>query len=126
MKLYLDKNIVEGTPEEMVEYRRLLEKEELSEQEIDADSFVRLIEKNKEPGEDKPTFQGVLGSIKVDKSSIESPTPTTDEEDKPSLAELVYLLSELVYDDLTEEERNDKKLKAFEMAIEAKRSILNK
>ncbi|ANH50414.1 hypothetical protein [Staphylococcus phage pSco-10] len=43
-----------------------------------------------------------------------------------ALSELVALLSELVYDDLTKEERDDKKLKVFEKAMDAKKELENK
>lgn len=43
-----------------------------------------------------------------------------------ALPELLALLSELVYDDLTKEERDDKKLKVFEKAMDAKKELENK
>lgn len=43
-----------------------------------------------------------------------------------ALPELVLLLSELVYDDLTKEERDDKKLKVFKKAMDAKKELENK
>lgn len=48
-----------------------------------------------------------------------------DNEDS-ALPELIVLLSELVYDDLTKEERDDKKLKVFEKAMDAKKELENK
>ncbi|WFG33737.1 hypothetical protein YN120080_20 [Staphylococcus phage vB_SauM_JDYN] len=48
--------------------------------------------------------------------------PKEDNEDS-ALSELVVLLSELVYDDLTKEERDDKKLKVFEKATDAKKEL---
>lgn len=58
MKLHLDNYTIEGTPEEIVEYQRLLE--------------------NKEA--DKPTFHGVLGSMKLDESSIEEPAKELEQQ----------------------------------------------
>ena len=48
--------------------------------------------------------------------------PKEDNEDS-ALPELIVLLSELVYDDLTKEERDDKKLKVFEKAMDAKKEL---
>lgn len=51
--------------------------------------------------------------------------PVEDNEDS-ALPELAVLLSELVYDDLTKEERDDKKLKVFEKAMDAKKELEDK
>lgn len=51
--------------------------------------------------------------------------PVEDNEGS-ALPELIVLLSELVYDDLTKEERDDKKLKVFEKAMDAKKELEDK
>ncbi|AJA42146.1 hypothetical protein [Staphylococcus phage phiIPLA-RODI] len=62
---------------------------------------------------------------KLPKEDVYLKDPVEDNEDS-ALPELVVLLSELVYDDLTKEERDDKKLKVFEKAMDAKKELENK
>ena len=62
---------------------------------------------------------------KLPKEDVYLKDPVEDNEDS-ALPELVVLLSELVYDDLTKEERDDKKLKVFEKAMDAKEELENK
>lgn len=46
--------------------------------------------------------------------------------DKSSLLSLVTLLSELAYDELSEEDRREKQLEVFETAIDCKNELKNK
>ena len=59
---------------------------------------------------------------KLPKEDVYLKDPVEDNEDS-ALSELVVLLSELVYDDLTKEEIDDKKLKVFEKAMDAKKEL---
>lgn len=83
MKLYLDSNIVEGTPEELVTYQELLKERGLTK-----DSGKSLFhfghEHQRVEREARDTFQGLLGSLKLDKSSIGATESSTDEEETAS------------------------------------------
>lgn len=71
MKLYLNSNIAEGTPEELVEYLRLVGEGEKPKVPLFAYGHAH------QPDED--TFKGFLGSLKLDKSSIGSEESSTEE-----------------------------------------------
>lgn len=77
MRFHLDSNIVEGAPEELVKYQELLE-----EKEEDLFRFGHEYQPTEE--EKQVTFQGVLGSLSIDKSSIDSTEISTDEAETPS------------------------------------------
>lgn len=77
MKFHLDSNIVEGAPEELVKYQELLE-----EKEEDLFRFGHEYQPTEE--EKQVTFQGVLGSLSIDKSSIDSTKSSTDEDQTSS------------------------------------------
>lgn len=83
MKLHLDNNIVEGTPEELVTYQELLKERGLTK-----DSGKSLFhfghEHQRVEREARDTFQGLLGSLKLDKSSIGATESSTDEEETAS------------------------------------------
>lgn len=74
MKFHLNSNIVEGTPEELVKYQELLEEKE--------EDLFRFGHEHQPSEEEKQvTFQGILGSLKIDNSYIGSTESSTDEED---------------------------------------------
>lgn len=73
MKFHLDNNIVEGTPEELVKYQELLEDKEAL---LKSGHEHQLTEEEKQD-----TFQGLLGSLKIDNSYVGSTEISTDEED---------------------------------------------
>ena len=76
MKFHLNSNIVEGTPEELVKYKELLEEKERE---------VELLKSGHmhQPSEEEAliNFKGLLGSMKVKDSYTESTEISTDEED---------------------------------------------
>ena len=76
MKLHLDNNIAEGTPEELVKYQELLE-----EKEADLLRFGHENQLTETEQRAKDTFKGLLGSLKVKDSYTESTEISTDEED---------------------------------------------
>ena len=73
MKLYLNSNIAEGTPEELVEYLRLVGEGEKPKVPLFAYGHAH------QPDED--TFKGFFGSLKLDKSSIGSEESSTEEDE---------------------------------------------
>lgn len=73
MKLCLNSNIAEGTPEELVEYLRLVVEGEKPKVPLFAYGHAH------QPDED--TFKGFFGSLKLDKSSIGSEESSTGEEE---------------------------------------------
>lgn len=76
MKLYLNSNLAEGTPEELVEYKELLKERGLDSEK----SLFHFGHEHQLTEEEKQdTFQGLLGSLKLDKSSIGSSESSTDE-----------------------------------------------
>ena len=80
MKFHLDNNIVEGTPEELVKYQELLEdKEKEKEKEKVLFPFAHMHQPTEEEKQD--TFQGLLGSLKIDNSYVGSTEISTEEED---------------------------------------------
>lgn len=78
MKLYLNSNLAEGTPEELVEYKELL-KERGLDSEKSLFHFGHVHQPTEQEAED--TFKGFFGSLKLDKSSIGSAESSTDEEE---------------------------------------------
>ena len=76
MKFHLNSNIVEGTPEELVKYKELLEEKE-REAELLKSGHMH------QPSEEEAliNFKGLLGSMKVKDSYTESTEISTDEED---------------------------------------------
>lgn len=76
MKFHLNSNIVEGTPEELVKYKELLEEKE-REAELLKSGHIH------QPSEEEAliNFKGLLGSMKVKDSYTESTEISTDEED---------------------------------------------
>lgn len=81
MKFHLDNNIVEGTPEELVKYQELLERlEEEREAEVLKSGHMH------QPSEQEKqvTFQGLLGSLKIDNSYVGSTEISTDEAETAS------------------------------------------
>lgn len=81
MKLYLNSNLAEGTPEELVTYKELL-KERGLDTEKSLFHFGHMHQPTEEEAED--TFKGFFGSLKLDKSSIGSEESSTDEAQTPS------------------------------------------
>ena len=80
MKFHLNSNIVEGTPEELVKYQELLEdKEKEKEKEKVLFPFAHMHQPTEE--EKQVTFQGFLGSLKIDNSYVGSTEISADEED---------------------------------------------
>ena len=80
MKFHLDNNIVEGTPEELVKYQELLEElEKEKEKEKVLFPFAHMHQPTEE--EKQVTFQGFLGSLKIDNSYVGSTEISADEED---------------------------------------------
>lgn len=81
MKLHLDSNVVEGTPEELVKYQELLEEKEKEEKLLRFGHEHQLTETEQRA---KDTFKGLLGSLKVKDSYASSTESSTDEakEDK--------------------------------------------
>lgn len=81
MKFHLNSNIVEGTPEELVKYQELLEGLEEEREEA-------LLKSGHEhqPTEEEvqDTFQGLLGSLKIDNSYVGSTEISADEADSAS------------------------------------------
>ena len=77
MKLHLDNNIAEGTPEELVKYQELLEEKE-------ADLLRFGHEHQSSEQEALINFKGWLGSMKVKDSYTESTEISTDEAETPS------------------------------------------
>ena len=78
MKLHLDSNIVEGTPEELVKYQELLEADNSKKSLFPFGHEHQLTETEQRA---KDTFKGLLGSLKVKDSYTESTEISTDEED---------------------------------------------
>ena len=78
MKFHLNSNIVEGTPEELVKYQELLEglEEEREAEVLKSGHMHQLTEEEKQV-----TFQGILGSLKIDNSYVGSTESSTEEED---------------------------------------------
>ena len=76
MKFHLNSNIVEGTPEELVKYKELLEEKE-------REAELLKSEHMHQPSEEEAliNFKGLLGSMKVKDSYTESTEISTDEED---------------------------------------------
>ena len=76
MKFHLNNNIIEGTPEELVKYKELLEEKE-REAELLKSGHMH------QPSEEEAliNFKGLLGSMKVKDSYTESTEISTDEED---------------------------------------------
>lgn len=86
MKLYLDSNIVEGTPEELVTYQELLKEKGLTkESEKSLFHFGHAHQPTEEEVQD--TFKGFFGSLKLDKSSIGSEESSTEEDDEADVGE---------------------------------------
>ena len=79
MKLHLNSNIVEGTPEELVKYQELLE-----EKEADLLRFGHEHQLTETEQRAKDTFKGLLGSLKVKDSYTESTEISTDEAESAS------------------------------------------
>lgn len=73
MKFHLNSNIVEGTPEELVKYQELLEGLEAL---LKSGHEHQLTEEEKQD-----TFQGLLGSLKIDNSYVGSTEISADEAD---------------------------------------------
>lgn len=69
MKLHLDSNVVEGTPEELVKYQELLEEKEKEEKLLRFGHEHQLTETEQRA---KDTFKGLLGSLKVKDSYASS------------------------------------------------------
>lgn len=84
MKLYLNSNIAEGTPEELVTYKELL-KERGLDSEKSLFHFGHVHQPTEEEKQD--TFKGFFGSLMIDKSSIGSSESSTDEDDEADLGE---------------------------------------
>ena len=83
MKFHLNSNIVEGTPEELVKYQELLEeKEKEKEKEKVLFPFAHMHQPTEEEKQD--TFQGLLGSLKIDNSYVGSTEISTDEAETSS------------------------------------------
>lgn len=78
MKFHLNSNIVEGTPEELVKYQELLEDKE-KEKEKEKVLFPFAHEHQPTEEEKQVTFQGILGSLKIDNSYIGSTEISADE-----------------------------------------------
>ena len=74
MKFHFNSNIVEGTPEELVKYQELLEADNSKKSLFPFGHEHQLTEEEKQV-----TFQGLLGSLKIDKSSIGSTESSADE-----------------------------------------------
>ena len=74
MKFHLNSNIVEGTPEELVKYHELLEEKEA--EVLKSGHMHQPTEEEKQV-----TFQGFLGSLKIDNSYVGSTEISADEED---------------------------------------------
>lgn len=79
MKLHLESNIVEGTPEELVKYQELLEADNSKKSLFHFGHEHQLTEEEKQV-----TFQGILGSMKIDNSYVGSTEISTDEADTAS------------------------------------------
>ena len=77
MKFHLDNNIVEGTPEELVKYQELLEEEREAE-------VLKSGHMHQPTEEEKVTFQGILGSMKIKDSYIGSTEISADEAETAS------------------------------------------
>lgn len=77
MKFYLDSNIVEGTPEELVKYQELLEEKEKEAELLKSGHAHQPTEEEKQV-----TFQGLLGSLKVKDLYASSTESSTDEEEE--------------------------------------------
>lgn len=71
MKLHLNSNVVEGTPEELVEYLKLVKEEDLNK------SLYTHTDLLTEQEQD--TFKGLIDSIETDYSYSGSPEGSTDE-----------------------------------------------
>lgn len=76
MKLHLDSNVVEGTPEELVEYLKLVKEEDLNK------SLYTHTDLLTEQEQD--TFKGLTDSIETDYSYSGSPEGSTDEAESAS------------------------------------------
>ena len=84
MKLHLESNIVEGTPEEIVKYQELLEeKEKEKEREKALFNFAHKHQSSEQ--EALNNFKGLLGSLKVADSYTDSTEISTEEEETPSI-----------------------------------------
>lgn len=75
MKLHLDNNIVEGTPEELVKYQELLNGKE-KEAELLKSGHMHVGYQEEEA---LNNFKGLLGSLKVSDSYTESTESSTSE-----------------------------------------------
>ena len=81
MKLHLESNIVEGTPEELVKYQELLEEKE-KEREKALFNFAHKHQSSEQ--EALNNFKGLLGSLKVADSYTDSTENSTDEAETAS------------------------------------------
>ena len=81
MKLHLDNNIAEGTPEELVKYQELLEEKEKEAELLKPGHMHQLTETEQRAINN---FKGLLGSLKIPDSYTTSTESSTDEagEDK--------------------------------------------
>ena len=76
MKLHLETNIAEGTPEELVKYQELLEEKEKEE------DLLRFGHEHQLPEQEAlNNFKGLLGSLKVADSYTDSTESSTEEAD---------------------------------------------
>lgn len=84
MKLYLNSNIAEGTPEELVTYKELLK-----ERGLDLEKLLFHSGHAHQPTEEEvqDTFKGFFGSLKLDKSSIGSEESSTEEDEEADVGE---------------------------------------
>lgn len=86
MKLYLNSNILKGTPEELVTYQELLKEKGLTK---DSEKLLFHSGHAHQPTEEEvqDTFKGFLGSLMIDKSSIGSTESSTEEDDEADVGE---------------------------------------
>lgn len=84
MKLYLNSNLAEGTPEELVTYKELLK-----ERGLDYEKLLFHSGHAHQPTEEEvqDTFKGFFGSLKLDKSSIGSEESSTEEDEEADVGE---------------------------------------
>lgn len=93
MKLYLDSNTVEGTPEELVKYQELLEEKEKEAELLKSGHIHQPTEEEKQV-----TFQGLLDSVKVDDSYTDSTEIYTDEAEEDIKGYTFWYLSGSTFD----------------------------
>lgn len=85
MKLYLNSNILKGTPEELVTYQELLKEKGLTK---DSEKSLFHFGHAHQPTEEaQDTFKGFFGSLMIDKSSIGSEESSTEEDDEADVGE---------------------------------------